>query len=110
MGTEWWQLLIVGAPGLVAGVVAFFKIRPESRRLSASTAAELMAAAGDLAGDFRQDMTDLRERLRSVEQHQKRWDRMLRTHHDWDVHLVARARTAGVEVSDPPPLWMDEEE
>lgn len=109
MAADWLLPVIIGAPGLVAGTVAWLKVRPETRKLRSEAAAGLAASAGDLVADFTEDVKDLRNRLRGLEKRERLRDRMLLVHHEWDLQLVSQARAGGIDVAPPPPLWTEED-
>lgn len=111
MAIESWLIPVATAvSGVLLSAVAWRKSKPEIRRMDNAAATELVATAGGLAGGFAEYVDSLEERVKGIERRERRRDRMLRTHHDWDVRLVVDARNAGIQVPDPPPLWDDSDD
>lgn len=78
--------------------------------MNADTAAALVTASGQFADDLFDQVKDLRSRLGDVESRERRRDRLLARHHAWDIQLVNQTRAQGLDVSDPPPLWIEDDD
>lgn len=76
--------------------------------MNADTTAALITASGQFTDDLFDQVKDLRTRLGDVESRERRRDRLLVRHHAWDIELVNQARSQGLEVAAPPPLWIED--
>lgn len=105
---EWAVYLGIGG-GIITSVVALFKARPEARKLDAEGAAAITTSASTLVTSVRDEMAGLRAELQDMRRWRAGLEARLRHHARWDDQVVAVARSAGVQVVDPPPLYEDRE-
>lgn len=107
--SDWLIPTVTGVPAIITGIILWIKAKPEARKMNTDTAVALVNASSEFATDVLTQMKDIRDRLAQVESRERRRDRLLRTHHTWDIQLVSQARSQGLDVAEPPPLWIEDD-
>lgn len=88
-------VLLASSSALSAAVTAWFKRRDVDATLT-KTKADAAKVLSDVAISETQRMSEQMDEFRMA----------LRRHRKWDRKMVARARQAGIEIDDPPELYL----
>lgn len=109
MSLDWVAPTVAALGGVIAGAVAWARAKPEAKKMNADTTVALLTASGAFADDLYEQVKDLRDRLSEVERRERRRDRLLLAHREWDIRLVSQARLQGIDPGEPPPLWNEDD-
>lgn len=102
-----WVGIVLGSGGVGKAAYDLIKSRSESRKVNADSAEVLVRTAAESNKDLGEDLKEVRTELREVRATQRRHDDVLRVHHRWDELVVDQLRRlGGVDVPDPPPLYL----
>ncbi|MBF6150245.1 hypothetical protein [Nocardia nova] len=88
-------MLLASSSALSAAVTAWFK-RGDVDATTTKKKADAAKVLSDLAISETQRMSEQMGQFRMA----------LRAHREWDRKMVARARRAGIEIDDPPELYL----
>lgn len=105
---EWAAWVGVGG-GILTAFVAALRVKPESKKLDRDGAAAVLTAGAAIIKGTETDRIETQRRLAELEQWRRTVEARLRRHSQWDQRMVHEARTQGLVVDDPPPLWDSED-
>jgi Tfp pilus assembly protein PilN len=100
--------VVVAAATLITAVVLVFKARPEARKLKTDGTAALLSATTATSAELADQVAELQAETRRLWQAQRAQEQRITDHVRWDRKVVDTLRSLGGEITDPPPLYMEE--
>lgn len=100
--------VVVAVATLITAVVLVFKARPEARKLKTDGTAALLSATTATSAELADQVAELQKETRRLWHAQRAQEQRITAHVRWDQKVVDALRSLGQEISDPPPLYMEE--
>lgn len=98
----------LGGGGAGKMVYDIIRARTDARKVDASAAKTLVAAANDSANEWQKDLAEIRGEFRELRIEQRAQDRRISAHLRWDNQVAEKLRALGETIADPPPLYAEE--